>query len=105
MCSSDLETIATISLDSSKLTAIELQKRLESLLAATQFRARRAGILGSIQIEVQQTKSMVDFLQKLNTSEDSFDEIKAVASDNTYTSGPLKIRLLVMQNSEVIFST
>ena len=99
------DIIATISLDSSTLTEIEVQKRLESLLAATQFRARRAGILGPIQIEGEQTKSMVDFLQKLNTSEDSFDEIKAVASDNTYTSGPLKIRLLVLQNGEIIFST
>lgn len=99
------ETLATISLDSSKLTEIELQKRLESLLAATQFRARRSGILGEIKIEGQQTKTMLDFLQKLNNYEDSFDEIKAVVLDNTYTSGPLKIRLLVLQDGEVIFST
>lgn len=99
------ETIATVSLDSSKQAEAEVQKRFDSLLAATRFRARRAGILGTIQIEEGQTKTLLDFLQRLNTSEDNFDEIKAVASNNTYTAGPLKIRLLVLQDGEVIFST
>jgi uncharacterized protein (DUF3084 family) len=99
------ETIATVSLDSSRQTEAEIQKRLDSLLAATQFRARRAGILGAIQIEEGRTKTLLDFLGKLNASEDGFDEIKAVASDNTYTAGPLKVRLLVLQNGEVVFGT
>lgn len=99
----DGEIIATVSLDSSKQN--ETEKRLDSLLAATQFRARRAGILGAIQVEEGQRKTLLDFLQKLNTSEDGFDEIKAVASDDTYTAGPLKVRLLVLQDGEVVFST
>ena len=99
------ETIATISLDSSDRSERDFQERLDLLLSATQFRARRAGILGAIQVEEGQTKTLFDFVEKLSNSEEGFDQIKAVAAGESYTSGPLKIRLVVLDDGEVVFST
>ena len=101
----DGETIATISLDASDRSEGDLQERLDLLLSATQFRARRAGILGAIQVEEGKTKTLFDFVEKLSSSEEGFDQIKAVAAGKSYTSGPLKIRLVVLDNGEVVFST
>ena len=99
------ETIATISLDSSDRSERDIQERLDLLLSATQFRARRAGILGAIQVEEGKTKTLFDFVEKLSSAEEGFDQIKAVAAGESYTSGPLKIRLVVVDDGEVVFST
>jgi uncharacterized protein (DUF3084 family) len=99
------EVIAAISLDSVNRTPEDLQKRLDLLLAASQFRARRAGILGAIQVEEGNIKTILDFIDKLNASEASFDEVKAVVADTTYTAGPLKLHLIAVKNGKIILST
>ena len=99
------EMIATVSIDSDNITEADIQKRLDLLLAASQFRARRAGILGKIQIGDGHIKTLINFIEELNESEEPLEEIKAVAAETTYTAGPLKLRLVAIRDGKVIFST
>ena len=98
------EAIATVSIDAQIMTEAGIQQRLDLLLSASQFRARRAGVLGDIQMEDGLT-NLVDFIEQINESDVPLEEIKAVASDATYTAGPLKLRFVALRDGKVIFST
>ena len=99
------DTIATISVDAGEITEQDLQKRLDILLAASQFRARRAGILGDIQVEDGRIAEILNFIEQVGQSQEIPDEIKAIASETTYTVGPLKLRLIAVKNGKVLFAT
>ncbi|MEM8777512.1 MAG: DUF3084 domain-containing protein [Cyanobacteria bacterium P01_G01_bin.49] len=99
------QTIATVSMDSLELTEENVQKRLDLLLSATQFRARRAGVIGKIQVGDGRLKAVVDFIEKVQESEEGLDELKAVALEETQTIGPLKLRLIAIQDDEIILET
>ncbi|RMF21192.1 MAG: DUF3084 domain-containing protein [Cyanobacteria bacterium J083] len=99
------ESIAQISIDGDKFNAEEIQKRLDTLIAASRFRAKSAGVLGDVQIGDGKFSTLIDFLEKLNNSGQSVNEIRAVAIDDTYTIGPLKLRLEALQFGKVIFSS
>lgn len=99
------QTIAKISLNGESISQQELQQRLDLLLAASRFRARRAGILGGIQVEDISSVAMFNFLLELSKSEERPEQIKAVALETTHTAGPLKLRLVAIRNGEVLFST
>jgi uncharacterized protein (DUF3084 family) len=99
------QQIATVSIDYRNLNQEDIQKRLDILVSAAQFRARRLGVLGIIQIEDGNLKKVVDFIEQVNTSEEGIDELQAVASETTYTAGPLKLRLLALRNGKIVFST
>ncbi|MEA5510973.1 DUF3084 domain-containing protein [Crocosphaera sp. UHCC 0190] len=102
---SEGETIATVSIDSLALTEENVQKRLDLLLAATQFRARRAGVIGNIQVGDGRLKTVIDFIERIKQSEEGLDELKAVTIEDTKTLGPLKIRLIAIKNDEIMFET
>ncbi|PSF37280.1 DUF3084 domain-containing protein [Aphanothece hegewaldii CCALA 016] len=99
------QEIAAVSIDSQNMSEEDLQNRLDTLLAASQFRARRAGVLGDIQVEDGRLTSLIGFMEKINQSDDTIDEIKTIAVEKTYTSGPLKLRLVAIKDGEIIFST
>lgn len=99
------QEIAAISIDSQNMSEEDLQNRLDTLLAASQFRARRAGVLGSIQVEDGRLTSLINFMEKVNQSDDTIDEIKTIAAEKTYTTGPLKLRLVAIKDGEIIFRT
>jgi uncharacterized protein (DUF3084 family) len=99
------QTIAAISVDSNEVNEQNLQNKLDLLFSASQFRARRAGILGNIQVEDGQIKTILNFIERLSQSGEIPDEIKAIATETTYTVGPLKLRLVAMRNGQVLFST
>ncbi|MGK7877070.1 MAG: DUF3084 domain-containing protein [Xenococcaceae cyanobacterium] len=99
------EVIATVSVDSANMTEEDIEKRLDLLLAASKFRARRSGILGKIQVGDDRLTTLIGFIKQLNEYEKPLDEIKAVASETTYTSGPLKLRLVAVRDGKKIFST
>jgi uncharacterized protein (DUF3084 family) len=99
------DTIAAISIDSENLTEKDWQSRVDFLLSNAQFRARRGGIVGSLQVEDGSFQNILKFIDVLVQSENRIDEVKAIAEDNTYTAGPLKLRLIALNNGEVIFST
>ena len=73
---------------------------MELLISASQFRARNAGILESIEVD----STFLQFVAQIGKYKEAF-EIKAVAAQNTYTAGPLKVKLIAIQNGEVLFST
>jgi uncharacterized protein (DUF3084 family) len=99
------EIIATVSLETDQTNDEELDQKLDLVIAATRFRARRAGILGDIQIEDGSLILLINFLETLKKSKQPINEIKAVASETTFSSGPLKVRLLALQNDKVLYST
>jgi uncharacterized protein (DUF3084 family) len=98
-------TIVAISIDPGEVAEENFQQRLDLLLAASQFRARRAGIVGDIQVEDGRIQKILNFVEKLTASEEIPDEIKAIATDATYTAGPLKLRLVAFKNGRVLFSS
>ncbi len=99
------EEIATVSIDSENMNPREIQERLDWLLAASKFRAQRAGILGDLQIGDGQIATLINFMEEVATVKEPLDEIKAVVAETTYTSGPLKLNLVVMRDGKIILST
>jgi uncharacterized protein (DUF3084 family) len=99
------ENIATISMESSNFTEEDIQKRLDYLLSAAQFRARREGVLGSIQVEDGRIKTLIKFIEDISSTNQRPDEIRVVATNDTFTVGPLKLRLIALKNGEIIFGT
>lgn len=98
-------TIATISMDNSNFSEEDIQKRLDLILSAAQFRARREGVLGGVQVEDGRVKTLIKFIEEVSTTENRPDEIRIVAASDTYTVGPLKLRLIALKNGQIIFGT
>ncbi|MBD2450756.1 DUF3084 domain-containing protein [Nostoc sp. FACHB-152] len=94
------EVLATTTADPRTMTSYQLRQRLDLLISASQFRARNAGIVESVQID----GTFLRFVNQLRQSDQPLD-IKAVAAEDTYTAGPLRVRLIAIQNGTVIFST
>jgi uncharacterized protein (DUF3084 family) len=97
---SEGEVLATTTADPKTMTSYQLRQRLELLISASQFRARNAGILESIEVD----STFLQFVAQLGKYDQAM-EIRAVAAQNTYTAGPLKVRLIAIQNGQVIFGT
>lgn len=98
------DVLAAVSADPSTMTNEEIRQRLDQLLAAAEFRARRAGVLGDIQVGDGRLITIIRFVEQLNQYEQPLD-VKAVAQESTSTSGPLKMQLVATQNGQVIFRT
>lgn len=98
------DVLAAVSADSSSMTNEQIRQRLDQLLAASQFRARRAGVLGDIQVGDGRLTTIIRFIQQLEQSEQALD-VKAIAQDATYTAGPLKMRLVATKDGQIVFST
>ena len=98
------EVLAAVSIDASTLTNKALQQRIDQLLAASQFRARRAGVLGPIQVADGDPSTLIRFIEQLAESEQPL-AVRAIAQDQTSTAGPLKMQLVAIQNGQVVFST
>ncbi|MBW4442907.1 MAG: DUF3084 domain-containing protein [Plectolyngbya sp. WJT66-NPBG17] len=94
------DTVASQTIDPSKLSPQDFQKSIQDLLAASTSRARVAGVLNdNVQIEKLLTLgSFIDQLRRYPTAV----ELRAVASNDTYTAGPLKIELVAVQNGQVV---
>ncbi len=101
------EVIAGTSIQPSTLSDSQLQQQLEQLLDASRFRARFVGILdvdGLIQIGDARVETLVNFFEQLQ-KHDQPVELQAVAAEDTYTIGPLRIDLLARHNGQIILST
>ncbi|MUL36645.1 DUF3084 domain-containing protein [Gloeocapsopsis dulcis] len=99
------DVLAAISANPATMSDTELRQRVELLLGASNFRAQRAGILGdTIQIGDNRIETLIGFIDQLKQYNLPV-EIQAVAAEVTYTSGPLKVELLAMQNGQVVFRT
>jgi uncharacterized protein (DUF3084 family) len=81
----------------------QMQQRINLLLAAAGFRARRLGILTDT-VQIGRVQNLIVFIDKLKQYRQSI-ELKAVAANDTYTAGPLKVELVAEQNGQVLFRT
>lgn len=97
-------SLASASADLTKLTNEELRQRLDQLLSAAQFRARRAGVLGIIQVGDGRISTIVRFIEQLDKYDQPID-IQVIVQENTYTAGPMKMQLLAIQKGQVVFKT
>ncbi len=95
------EEIATVSIDSPSTNSADIQERLDWLLAASKFRAQRAGIIGDLQVGDGQITTLIKFIEEIISLENSLGEIKAIVAETTYTAGPLKLNLVLIQNGEI----
>ncbi|XWK85740.1 MAG: DUF3084 domain-containing protein [Phormidium sp.] len=99
------EVLAVTSADPTKMTEEQLRQRIELLIAASQYRARRAGIVANtMQIGDDRIETLTRFLEQLKQSKEPLD-VQVVASDTTYTAGPVKMDLVAIQGGQVIFKT
>lgn len=96
------EQIASITLDKNDLKNNELQEKLDFLISVSQFRARREGVLGRIFIGDGKIVSLINFIQELQLTDQSVDEIIAITANETYTAGPLQINLVVISEGKEI---
>ncbi|MBD2487202.1 DUF3084 domain-containing protein [Aulosira sp. FACHB-615] len=94
------EVLASTSADPKTMTSYQLRQRLDLLISASQFRARNAGIVEGVQVD----GTFLRFINQLRQYDQPLD-IKAIAAEDTYTAGPLRVKLLAVQNGKVIFST
>jgi uncharacterized protein (DUF3084 family) len=99
------QEIASVAMENNNLTQTTLQQQLDLLLATSQFRARRAGILGEIQVEQGSITTLSNFVENLQKSAIRPDQIQAIAINTTYTIGPLKLRLIALSQGEILFTT
>lgn len=98
------DILATIPADASTMNNEEIRQSLEQLLAAAQFRARRAGILGGVQVGDGRITTIISFIEQLEKYKQPV-EVKVVAEETTSTAGPLKMQLVAIQNGQVIFKS
>lgn len=98
------DVLATISTNPSTMTNEQIRKRLDQLLAASEFRARRAGILGDIQVGDGRLTTLINFIEQLEQYGQPLN-VKAIAQETAYTAGPLKMQLVATYNGEDVFKT
>ncbi len=94
------EVLASTTVDPKTMTSYQMRQRLDLLISASQFRARNAGILNDIQID----STFLRFVAQLRQFQQPI-EVQAIAAEDTYTAGPLRVKLIAILNGQVIFST
>jgi uncharacterized protein (DUF3084 family) len=94
------QVLASTTADLKTMTTYELRQRLDLLISASQFRARNAGIVENVQID----GTLLRFFNQLSQADQAI-EIKAIAAEDTYTAGPLRVKLVALVNGQIIFST
>ncbi len=95
------EVLAATTANPKKMTSYQLRQKVELLITASQFRARSAGILKDVEID----STFLSFIDQLRKYDRELD-IKAISVRDTYTEGPLKVKLIATnRKGEVVFST
>lgn len=97
------DVVAATSFDPSTLSDDQMQQRINLLLAAAGFRARRLGILTDT-VQIGRVQNLIAFIDTLKQYRQSVG-LKVVAANDTYTAGPLKVELLAEQNGQILFRT
>ncbi|WP_204152115.1 DUF3084 domain-containing protein [Leptolyngbya sp. CCY15150] len=99
------DVIATVSVNPSELSNVELVEQYELLISASRFQGRQAGILAeTITIAGGRSEAAIAFFQQLRQYSVPI-EIRAVAASTISTPGPLEIDLVAVRNGQVLFST
>lgn len=99
------EGLASTSLDGNNYTERLLVEQVNLLLSAAQFRARQDGVVGdSIQIADNRIETLIAFLEAVRDYGQPLD-LQVVAAAPIYTSGPLLLDLVALQNGQALFRT
>jgi uncharacterized protein (DUF3084 family) len=94
------DLIAATSLNPATLSEVQIQQRINLLVTAAGFRARRLGILtDTVQIGEGRVQDLLTFIEKLQGYNETI-ELRAIASAPTLTAGPLKVNLVAVQNGK-----
>jgi uncharacterized protein (DUF3084 family) len=95
------DVMATTTVDASKMSDPQIQERINLLIAAANFRARNLGLLTD-SLDIGRIQDVIGFMERLRQYNQSV-EIRAVAAEDTYTAGPLRIELIALQNGQILF--
>ncbi len=98
------DIIASGTLEPAKLNDEEFRRNINQLIASSNLRARRAGVLSDDTVQLPEPRSYAAFLEQLRQYQAPV-ELRIVAADETYTAGPLKVELIAVQNGKVILKT
>lgn len=98
------DVIVASTLEPARLPDNEFRQRVNQLIAFSNLRARRAGVLNDDTVQLPEPRSYAAFLEQLRQYQTPV-ELRVVAADVTYTSGPLKIELVAVQNGQVVLKT
>ncbi|MDJ1168493.1 DUF3084 domain-containing protein [Roseofilum sp. BLCC_M154] len=99
------EVIATGITNGAIMSEEQLIEQVGILIESCRFRARRGGILESrLQVGDGSPETLMNFVQKIRENPTRIT-IQAIASETTYTAGPLRIDLVAFDNNEEIFRT
>lgn len=98
------EVIASIPANPVTMNDEELAQQISLLIASSQFRARQAGLLDTIQIADGRSETVVEFFGRLRALTQPV-ELRAIASNTIYTSGPAQLELAAIANGQVVLST
>lgn len=92
------DVVASSAIKPTELSDAEIQQRINLLLAAASFRARRMGILNDT-VEIGRLQNLIAFIEKLKQYEQTV-ELQALAADNAYTAGPLTVEFAAIAKGE-----
>jgi uncharacterized protein (DUF3084 family) len=56
-------------------------------------------------VEDGRIKTLIKFIEDISSTNQRPDEIRVVTTNDTFTVGPLKLRLIALKNGEIIFGT
>ncbi|MGF1513617.1 MAG: DUF3084 domain-containing protein [Elainellaceae cyanobacterium] len=94
--------ITSVTIDPNEVTDAQLGERLELLVAASQLRARQAGVLTrAVQVSgggYDDFGAFLADLQDLQQSQAGAFVVRAVAANDIYAIGPLALELIVLQD-------
>jgi uncharacterized protein (DUF3084 family) len=99
------QQVARVSIDPNTMNEEQIRQQLNILLVTAQLRARKSGILDDRpQIGDGQLATYVQFLDRIKQRKYPID-ISAIVDRDTYTLGPLIIKLQASANNRVLFNT
>ena len=100
------EIIATTPVEAAQLASQKLVERLNLLIASTQVKARRDGVVNvdAVQISDGQRETLFQFLQQVQAYGRYLD-LQAIATQPILAMGPIRIELVAIKNGEVLFQT
>ena len=94
------QVIASTVMNADTMTPTALRERLNLLLSAAQFRAKQSGMV-SESVEVQ-VDSLVRFLDQVIRYDRPL-VVQAITPVATYTTGPLRLEFLALDNDQILF--
>jgi uncharacterized protein (DUF3084 family) len=97
------DVIAASSLDPSSMSREQIQQRINLLISAATFRARSLGML-SDSVQIGRIQNLITFIEQIKEYNQSL-QLRAIAAEATYTSGPLKLEFAAVQNGQILFRT